>query len=198
MPTFIPQLRHPCYWRGGSVLQSLSTYLITCTPLLLPPLQVIQRMGHWLLDVLGTSYITPAFAPEAMLSLAYWPGAVQKDFGNFWAERFCVAFPNRLIYWLMPQLERLEEQVAAAKEAAAAAAAGTDAGASAGTAKGRSKVSRAASVRGHKDKDAAAREKLARVLRAGMMVVLQDGLEKAEEYPDNPVYSHLLKNAEYR
>lgn len=81
-------------------------------------LQVIQRIGHWLLDPFGTAYIVPGFTAEALLALAFWPGAAQKDFTGFWAERFHVAVPEELVQLLMPGLAALDQ------EAAAAAAAG--------------------------------------------------------------------------
>lgn len=66
-----------------------------------------MRIGHWLMDTLGTSYITPAVGPEALLSLGFWPGAAQKDFGTFWSERFQVDVSmcaNELIHYLLPQV----------------------------------------------------------------------------------------------
>lgn len=72
------------------------------------PSHVIQRIGHWLLDSFGTSYIVPGFTPEALLALGFWPGAAQKDFSGYWAERFHVAVPLELIYALFPGLKELE------------------------------------------------------------------------------------------
>jgi hypothetical protein len=79
---------------------------------------VIQRIGHWLLDSFGTSYIVPGYTAEALLALAFWPGAAQKDFTGYWAERFHVAVPEELVQLLMPGLAAIE------KDGAAAAAAG--------------------------------------------------------------------------
>lgn len=80
-------------------------------------LQVIQRIGHWLLDAFGTAYIVPGFTAEALLALAFWPGAAQKDFTGYWAARFHVAVPDELVELLMPGLSAME---AANAQAAAA------------------------------------------------------------------------------
>jgi hypothetical protein len=77
-------------------------------------LQVIQRMGHWLLDAFGTAYIVPGFTAEALLALAFWPGAAQKDFSGYWAERFACAVPEELVQYLMPGLSAIEQEEAAA------------------------------------------------------------------------------------
>lgn len=82
-----------------------------------PPPQVIQRIGHWLLDAFGTAYIVPGFTAEALLALALWPGAAQKDFTSYWAARFHVAVPDELVELLMPGLGSME---AANQQAAAA------------------------------------------------------------------------------
>lgn len=36
------------------------------------PLEIIQRFGGWLQDVLGTAYVTFAGHPEALLALGCW------------------------------------------------------------------------------------------------------------------------------
>lgn len=72
--------------------------------------QVIQQIGHWLLDAFGTAYIVPGFTAEALLALAFWPGAAQKDFTGYWAERFHVAVPEQLIQLVMPGLATLERE----------------------------------------------------------------------------------------
>ncbi|WIA17347.1 hypothetical protein OEZ85_014210 [Tetradesmus obliquus] len=77
-------------------------------------LEVIQRIGAWLLDPFGTAYIVPGFTAEALLALAFWAGAAQKDFTGYWAERFMVAVPEELIQLLMPGMAALEAAVAAA------------------------------------------------------------------------------------
>ena len=88
-------------------------------------LQVIQRIGHWLLDAFGTAYIVPGFTAEGLLALAFWPGAAQKDFTGYWAERFHVGVPEDLIQLLMPGLATLEmdnqQAVAAGKPSKEAA-----------------------------------------------------------------------------
>jgi hypothetical protein len=71
---------------------------------------VIQRIGHWLLDAFGTAYIVPGFTAEALLALAFWAGAAQKDFTAYWAERFHVAVPEDLIELLMPGLATMERE----------------------------------------------------------------------------------------
>lgn len=132
-------------------------------------LQVIQRIGHWLLDSFGTAYIVPGFTPEALLALGFWPGAAQKDFTCYWAERFHVAVPSQLVYLLMPGLDRLEASAAELAEAA--------------------QRSRAAA-----DKEARNRAKrMAQVLKMGAVVVVQDALELAEKFPNNPLHRVLLQ-----
>jgi len=80
-------------------------------------LQVIQRMGHWLLDAFGTAYIVPGFTAEALLALAWWPGAAQKEFGYYWAERFSCYVSEELVQFLMPGLGAIEQEVTAAAAA---------------------------------------------------------------------------------
>ncbi len=128
-------------------------------------LKVIQRIGHWLLDSFGTAYIVPGFTAEALLALAFWPGAAQKDFTGYWAERFHVAVPELLIQLLMPGLAALEV------EAAAAAAAGSP---------------------------SAEADNLCKGLRMGAVVLVQDALELAEQFPNNPVHKILLEQQVFR
>lgn len=130
-----------------------------------PDVQVIQRVGHWLLDSFGTAYIVPGFTAEALLALAFWPGAAQKDFTGYWAERFHVAVPEQLIQLLMPGLATMEQQAAAACAA------------------------------GNPNAEA---ENLCKVLRMGAVVVVQDALELAEQFPNNPVHSLLLEQPVFR
>jgi len=127
--------------------------------------QVIQRIAHWLLDAFGTAYIVPGFTPEALLALAFWPGAAQKDFTGYWAERFRVAVTEQLIELLMPGLSTMEQ------ENSKAAAAG--------------KPSKSATH-------------LATVLRMGATVVVQDALELAENFFDNPVHEMLLQQDSFK
>ncbi len=87
----------------------LLTLLLLCSCCSFHYCQVIQRIGHWLLDPFGTAYIVPGFTPEALLALGFWPGAAQKDFSGFWAERFHVAVPEELMHLLLPQLQQLEK-----------------------------------------------------------------------------------------
>lgn len=135
---------------------------------------MIQRIGHWLLDSFGTAYIVPGFTPEALLALAFWPGAAQKDFTGYWAERFHVSVPSELVYLLMPGLDRLEAK--AADLAQQAQASGLRA-----------------------DKEAASKAKrMAQVLQMGAVVVVQDALELAEKYPDNPIHAQLLLRPAFR
>lgn len=136
------------------------------------PWQAIQRIGHWLLDSFGTAYIVPSFNPEALLALGFWPGAAQKDFRGYWAERFQVAVPEELIKLLMPGLDRLQEW--ADKELQAAAAG-----------KRADRVAPEASTTAH-------------ILRVGAMVVVQDALELAQEFNDNPIHTLLLQNATFK
>lgn len=133
--------------------------------------QAIQRIGHWLLDSFGTAYIIPSFSPEALLALAFWPGAAQKDFRGFWAERFHVAVPEELIELLMPGLGRLQQWA----EQQLTAAAGKPVG-----------------------RTAAQADNTAKVLRVGALVVVQDALELAEDYKDNLIHARLLENDTFK
>ena len=135
--------------------------------------QIIQRIGHWLLDPFGTAYIEPGFSPEGLLALGFWAGAAQKDFGLFWAERFHVAVPEELVQLLMPQLAQLEAEVQAAKEAAAGQ--GADA---------RERASKA--------------EARVRVLRVLVVAAVQDALELAQEYSSNRVHALLWSSAAFK
>lgn len=59
------------------------------------------------MDAFGTAYIVPGFTAEALLALAFWPGAAQKDFGYYWAARFHVSVQEDLIEVVMPGLTQL-------------------------------------------------------------------------------------------
>jgi hypothetical protein len=78
-------------------------------------LQEIQHNRARLLDPFGTAYIVPGFTAEALLALAFWSGAAQKDFTGYWAERFHAAVPEELVQLLMPGLAALEASIAAAR-----------------------------------------------------------------------------------
>lgn len=67
----------------------------------------------------------PGFTAEALLALAYWPGAAQKDFGAYWAERFHVAVPEELVRVLMPGLVEFERENVQAAAAGKPSKAGT-------------------------------------------------------------------------
>lgn len=108
----------------------------------------------------------PGFTAEALLALAFWPGAAQKDFGFYWAARFHAAVDEELIELVMPGLTQLE------RDNSVAAAAG-----------------RAPSK---------AATHLATVLRVGATVVVQDALELAEQFPNNPVHQMLLKSQTFK
>lgn len=115
----------------------------------------------------------PGFTPEALLALAFWPGAAQKDFAGYWAKRFHVSVPSELVYLLMPGLDRLEE---AAQE-----------------------LARKASSRASPDREAASHAKrMVQVLKMGAVVVVQDALELADKFPDNPLHAVLLKESAFR
>ena len=126
-------------------------------------MQVIQRIGHWLLDSFGTAYIVPGFTAEALLALALWPGAAQKDFTGYWAERFHVAVPEQLVQLVMPGLAMLEQEEAAAARQGKPSAVN-----------------------------------LCKVLRMGAVVVVQDALDLAENFPNNPAHALLLKQAAFQ
>jgi hypothetical protein len=126
---------------------------------------VIQRIGAWLLDPFGTAHIVPGLTAEALLALAFWSGAAQKDFTGYWAESFHAAVPEELVQLLMPGLAALEREIAAARAAG---------------------------------KPSALADNLARLLRMLAVVVVQDALELADRYPDNPVHRMLLRNARFK
>jgi hypothetical protein len=137
-------------------------------------MQVIQRIGHWLLDSFGTAYIVPGFTPEALLALAFWPGAAQKDFTGYWAERFHVSVPSELVYLLMPGLDRLEKATAELADKVKGSRSGAD-------------------------REAAnAAKRMVQVLQMGAVVVVQDALELAETFPDNPLHAKLLEQFAFR
>ena len=51
------------------------------------------------------------FKPEGLLAAGSWPGALERDFGMFWATRFCVEVPRALIDYIFPWLTNLEAEV---------------------------------------------------------------------------------------
>lgn len=114
----------------------------------------------------------PGFTPEALLALGFWPGAAQKDFSGYYAERFHVAVDRELVEDLLPGLQQLEELAAAAQGAAAA-----------GPRSGR--VAPEAAI-------------VARVLRMGGVIVVQDALELVEGFPDNPIHKFLMQRQSFR
>lgn len=134
--------------------------------------QVIQRIGHWLLDSFGTAYIVPGITPEALLALGFWPGAAQKDFTGFYDPRFHVVVPEELVLLLMPDLKKLEEEAAAEKAAAS---------------NGR-----------RADRETPEAAKVAKVLRMGALVVVQDALELADRFPENRIHKLLLQQPVFR
>ena len=111
----------------------------------------------------------PGFTPEALLALAFWPGAAQKDFTGYWAERFHVSVPSELVHLLVPGLDRLE---AATEEL-----------------ESKAKGSRSGPAR----EAASHAKRLVQVLKMGAVVVVQDALELAQKYPDNPLHAVLLE-----
>lgn len=157
--------------RTPSVVAEHAQAALCCHGCVLLP-QAIQRIGHWLLDSFGTAYIVPSFNPEALLALGFWPGAAQKDFRGFWAERFHVAVPDELVQLVMPGLDRLQ---AWADEQQQAAATGKRAG-------------RVAPEAGT----------TAQVLRVLAVVLVQDALELAADYNNNPIHALLLQNSTFR
>lgn len=46
-------------------------------------------MGRWLHQAMFKSCLL-FFRPEGLLAAGGWPGAATRDFGQFFAERFCV------------------------------------------------------------------------------------------------------------
>lgn len=80
--------------------------------------------------------------------------------------------PLELIYALFPGLKELEAEAAAAQQAAAA-----------GPRSGRVAPEAAA---------------VARLLRMGAVMVVQDALELAERFPDNPIHKLLMGYVSFR
>ena len=64
---------------------------------------VILRLGKWLYDAMYKSYLL-FFKPEGLLGVGGWPGAPQKDYHQFWAERFFIEPPASLTTFLFPFL----------------------------------------------------------------------------------------------
>jgi hypothetical protein len=134
-------------------------------------LQVIQRAGYWVVDPFTTAYILPTFSPEALMGIAMWAGAAQKDFTGFWAERFCVAVPEELVLLLCPGLRKLEAYIAAERAAM-----------------GSSRAARAAPEV----------DSVLRVLWMGFTAVVQDSLELAPKFPDNSIHRLLMREPSFR
>jgi hypothetical protein len=58
-----------------------------------------------------TNYLLTGLKPDALLGMALWPGAAEKNFKMYWAERFLVAVPMELIQLLVPYEDGLEQKV---------------------------------------------------------------------------------------
>ena len=58
------------------------------------------------------------FKHEGLLASGAWPGAAERDFGLFFAPRFCVEVPRSLIDYIYPWLAALEQEVADLGDAA--------------------------------------------------------------------------------
>ena len=132
--------------------------------------QAIMRMGHWNLSTMAESYLLTGLKPEALLTFGLWPGGPQKQFNQFWAERFLVEVPDCLVQYLVPWLKELQEKADAIAQAALA---------------GEAKLLQ--SVKG-----------MCKAVPYLARVVVQDALELADDMPDNPVHSMLMEHPEFR
>lgn len=134
-------------------------------------LDAIQRSGGWKQDSLGTAYIVFAMNPQALLALGMWRSD-NVDFQCFWEPRMRIAVPQELIDHAWPGLQQFTSQV---EEAVTAAAAGDEAAA------------------------AAARHRhLARVFNAVITIAIQDAIELADVYPDNPFIADMKQHPLFR
>ena len=70
--------------------------------------QSIARVGKWNLKDLQVSYLN-YYALDALIALGGWEGAANKDFGQFFHERFQQEVPDELIHALFPNLRGLQE-----------------------------------------------------------------------------------------
>jgi hypothetical protein len=62
---------------------------------------VIGRQGRWLHQAMFKSYLL-FFRPEGLLAAGGWPGAAERDFDHFFAERFCVKIDEHFQQLLFP------------------------------------------------------------------------------------------------
>ncbi|KAK9832145.1 hypothetical protein WJX74_000604 [Apatococcus lobatus] len=120
------------------------------------PAEVIARAGRWLDDVMCKSYL-PFYTPEGLLASGGWP--IDKPPGLFWAPRFMVVIPARLVDLIYPFLPSLKLKIASLGSAA--------------------KPSHLA---------------VPKVLQYLGLVVVQDALELAEEFPDDPIHRLLMND----
>jgi hypothetical protein len=135
-------------------------------------MQTIMRIGHWNLNTCQVDYLLTGLKPEGLLAYGMWPGAAQKEFGLYFSERFMVTVPMELVYLLMPWLKELEAKADV--------------------------LYRAALNNGSSSKVLSSVQIMAKVMPYLAMVVVQDALELAEKFPDNPVHEILLQNAQFR
>lgn len=71
-------------------------------------MQSIQRQGRWTTEVIFTAYCE-FYCLDACLALGNWPGAANKDFKQFFHERFQQLVPEELIRVCFPLLPAMEQ-----------------------------------------------------------------------------------------
>ena len=121
--------------------------------------QVIARAGRWLGDAMYKSYLH-FYKPEGLLGSGDWP--IDKPHALFWAPRFMMVIPQRLVHLIYPFLPALQQKIASLGSAA--------------------RPSHLA---------------VPKVLQYLGVVLVQDALELAEEFPDDPVHRLLLNDGEF-
>ena len=75
-------------------------------------LQVIMRHGRWQFSTAMFQSYLMFFKIEGLLASGNWPGAAEKDFGMFFAPRFCVEVSPSLIACVFPWFETFRQAVA--------------------------------------------------------------------------------------
>ncbi len=135
------------------------------------PLEAIQRSGGWKQDSLGTSYIVFAMNPQALLALAMWR-TDKVDNHCFYDPRMRAAVPQEFIEHAWPGLQQF---IAEIEDAIPAALAGDKA---------------AAEIARHRH--------IARVFHAVISVAIQDAVELADTYPDNPFIADMKQHPLFR
>ena len=122
-------------------------------------MQVIARAGHWLPDAMHKSYLK-FYKPEQLLASGEWP--IDKPHALFWAPRFMMQVPERLIDLIFPFLRPLQQKVASMGSAARPS-----------------------------------HQAVPKVLHYLAIALIQDALELAERFPDDPAHKLLLNDTDF-